>query len=302
MTSVDIGGAGLSGSRLVYGCMRIAGDGSSDAVARGSRALRAALDAGFTVFDHADIYADGRAESLFGDLLRSSPSLRDSMVLIGKCGIVVGDGVLPKHYDLTRAHILRSVEGSLDRLGTEQLDVLLLHRPDYLFDPDDVADAFERLAAAGKVAHFGVSNFSVPQLRLLGAALDRPLVAHQFELNLENPAALEDGTLDQCRELGITPQAWSPLAGTVHTGPAARLSDRQRRRLQAELAVQGEKYGTDGWLVVLAWLLHHPSGIMPVIGSTTPSRIRSAARALDIEYTRADWYALLQARNDAPVP
>jgi predicted oxidoreductase len=301
MEQLPIGSSGLSGSRLVYGCMRLAGDGSGDDAARGRRAVRAAVDAGFTVFDHADIYGDGRSESLFGEVLRESPALRDGLVIVGKCGIVFESGAVPKHYDLSSAHIVRSVEGSLDRLGVEHLDVLLLHRPDYLLDPDDVASAFERLSAAGKVAHFGVSNFSPAQVRLLAAAVDRPLAAHQFELNLENIAALDDGTLDQCRELGMTPQAWSPLAGPVYRGWTRPLSDAALRRLRAELDAQASTYGVEDWHVILAWLLRHPAGIAPIIGSTSPQRIRDAARALDIDYARTDWYRLLEARQGVAV-
>ena len=199
------------------------------------------------------------------------------------------------------AFIRQVLSRILDRLGVEHLDVLLLHRPDYLLDPDDVASAFERLSAAGKVTHFGVSNFSPAQVRLLAAAVDRPLAAHQFELNLENIAALDDGTLDQCRELGMTPQAWSPLAGPVYRGWTRPLSDAALRRLRAELDAQASAYGVEDWHVILAWLLRHPAGIAPIIGSTSPQRIRDAARALDIDYARTDWYRLLEARPMAVI-
>lgn len=302
MQLTTIGGSGLRGSRFVYGCMRLAGDGSIESKARGKRAVETAIDAGYTVFDHADIYADGQCEALFGEVLRATPGLRDEVILIGKCGIIMETRTTPKHYDLSSAHIMRSVDGSLERLGVEQLDLLLLHRPDYLFDPDDVADAFERLASSGKVAHFGVSNFSTAQIDLLAASCDRPLIAHQFELNLENPAALENGTIEQCRVLGMTPQAWSPLAGPIYRGWIPGLSDEALRRVRMELDAQSHRYGVEDWLIILAWLLRHPAGLMPIIGSTTPSRIRAARRALDIDYARADWYRLIEARRGSPVP
>ncbi|MEM9058298.1 MAG: aldo/keto reductase, partial [Pseudomonadota bacterium] len=179
--------------RLVYGCMRIAGDGSAES--DGRRAVRAAIDAGFTHFDHADIYGDGACERLFGSVLRDSPGLRDSLTLIGKCGIrFAGDPVpsAPKRYDFSAQHLEAAVVGSLARLGTDRLDALLLHRPDYLMDPDEVCEVFVRLHDAGKVLHVGVSNFSPTQIALLQSRCPLPLVANQIEVNLANPAALDD--------------------------------------------------------------------------------------------------------------
>lgn len=305
MQSIRIGKDGPRASRLVYGCMRIAGDGSPEATARGKRAVHAAVEAGFTLFDHADIYAGGACEKLFGDCLRESPGLRDRILVMSKCGIRPGgkpDKESPKRYDFSRAHLERSVDGSLRRLGIERLDLLLLHRPDYLMDAGAVAGAFASLQAAGKVAHFGVSNFAPAQLELLQSACSQPLLVNQVEVNLHAIGALHDGTLDQCQRLGITPQAWCPLGGVAYPAWSDSLSPEATQRLRNEVDRQAGDYGTDAASIALAWLLRHPAKICPLIGSTTPERIAAAPRALEIDYRREDWYRLLEARSGHPVP
>ena len=305
MLSVAIGDSDLVSSRLIYGCMRVAGDNSPADREKGKAAIRAAIEAGYTHFDHADLYGGGACESLFGDLLSDSPGLRDELVISSKCGIrLPGDPQddYPKRYDFSRDHILTSVEGSLQRLGIEQLDLLLLHRPDYLFDPQAVAGTLGELKESGKVRHFGVSNFRPSQFTLLQRFCDTKLLANQVEINIDNIDAVVDGTLDQCRELGVTPMAWCPLGGVAYRGWAQNLSDEQSHRVTAELALQAEKYESEPWIVVLAWLLRHPAGIMPIIGSTRPSRIKAALQSLDISYSREDWYRLLEARNGHEVP
>lgn len=285
--------------------MRLAGAGSREDRATGFAAIRAALDAGYNHFDHADIYGGGACEALFGDFLRENPDVRDRIVLTSKCGIRdAGEphASSPKRYDFSVRHIVWSVEQSLRRLGVEHLDVLLLHRPDYLLDADEVAGAFAQLRRAGKVAHFGVSNFSPAQVSLLRARLDEPLVANQVEINIYRLDALTEGILDQCQQLSLAPQAWSPLAGIVHQGwgvaPAAEI----RSRIAAEIGKQAERFGCDPWVVMLAWLLRHPAGIMPIVGSTSADRIDAATCAVDIDYDRDSWYRLLEARLGAPVP
>ncbi|MEE4161774.1 MAG: aldo/keto reductase [Woeseiaceae bacterium] len=305
MQTIELGKTGTRVSRLVYGCMRLAGDGSREARSRGKRAIRTAIDAGYTAFDHADIYGNGECERVFGETLAESPGLRDGLCIIGKCGIrFAGDPSpgAPKRYDFSAAHIVASVEGSLARLGIDRLDALLLHRPDYLCDPEEVAGCLDALQSDGKVAHVGVSNFTPSQVALLSSASSSPLVANQVEINLHRVAALEDGTLDQCMRLGMTPQAWSPLAGAVFEAWGNTFTAEDSARLRAELARQADRYGTEDWLVALAWLLRHPARIAPIVGSTTPERIRRAVTALDIDYTREDWYRLLEARNGTEVP
>ena len=305
MEAVDLGNTGTAVSRLIYGCMRIVGDGGHDARERGRRAIHAAVDAGYTAFDHADIYGGGECERLFGEVLAESPGLRDQLFVIGKCGIrFAGDPGQddPKRYDFSAAHIINSVDGSLARLGLDHLDLLLLHRPDYLFDPAEVADAFETLQSSGKVRHVGVSNFSPSQVELLASAVATPLVANQVEINLHRIAALEDGTLDQCQRLDIMPQAWSPLAGAVFAAWGNTFDAADAARITEELARQSAAYGVAPANIALAWLLRHPAGIAPIIGSTSPERIREAVTALDVEYAATDWYRLLEARNGREVP
>lgn len=301
MERVPIGRSDLRASRLIYGCMRIA-EGRRP---RGLSAIRAALDAGFTHFDHADIYGGGASEALFGQFLADAPNLRNEIVITSKCGVQFqGDphADSPKRYDLTAGHIVRSVDGSLRRLNVDYLDMLLLHRPDFLMRADEVARAFDALRDSGKVRYFGVSNFSPSQVSLLQSRLTVPLCAHQVEINLRNLSALTDGTLDQCQEQGMMPQAWSPLAGVVHAGLGAALDGETTARVRGELERQATKYGCEGWLVVLAWLLKHPASISPIIGSASSERIRAATAAFDIDYRRDDWYRLLEARLGAPLP
>lgn len=304
MKSHKLGRSGIVSSRLVYGCMRIVGDGSRHDRDRGLRALRAAVDEGYTQFDHADIYADGASETLFGDFLRESPDIRQRILITGKCGIrKAGEPTAdsPGRYDFSSGHILSSVDASLKRLGVEQLDLLLLHRPDYLFEPEVVAAVFETLHSAGKVDAFGVSNFSVSQVNLLQAATGFPLLVNQVEINLHNISALDDGTLDQCLQQGLTPQAWCPIAGVAYPAWGNTFGPEDDARIRQELARQQQIYAVEDWIIALAWLLRHPAKIQPIIGSTTPSRIAAAKKALEIDYGREDWYRLLEARNGQPV-
>lgn len=283
--------------RLGYGCMRIAGD-----PARGRAAVLAAYESGYRLFDHADIYGGGACESLFGGILREVPGMRDSIVLQGKVGIRPARAGKAGQYDFSREHLLASVEGSLRRLGVDRLDILLLHRIDVLADPDEVATLFDSLHAAGKVESFGLSNALPSQLRMLAARARVPLVANQVEINLDRVECLIDGTLDQCLELGISPQAWCPIGGIGYQAWGRFASPAQWRLVEAELDRQAARLGTDRVGVNLAWLLRHPARIVPLIGSTTPERITTALRAMRIEYSRDDWYALYEARRGQAMP
>ena len=303
MQSVELGKSGIESSRLIYGCMRTLGDGSADDIARGKAAALAAFDAGYTHFDHADIYADGRSEQVFGDLLREHPGLREQLLITTKCGIRFAESSgAPKRYDFSTAHIVASVEGSLERLGIEQVDILLLHRPDYLMVPHEVAEGFSRLRTSGKVANFGVSNFAPSALSLLQSALGVDLLVNQVEVNLHHIDPIEDGTLHYCVENDIVVQAWSPLAGTVNRAWGNTFTEEQEQRIGLEVERQANEYGVDTSLIALAWVLRLPAQVSPVIGSTSPERILSAVRALDVPYSREDWYRLLEARNGAAVP
>lgn len=301
MERTQLGQTGIESSRLIYGCMRL----TDTEPERVSTLIRAALDAGYDHFDHADIYGHGACEELFGRFLAENPSLRDEIVITTKCGIrFAGEphAESPKHYDFTAAHISASIDGSLARLGVEHVDILLLHRPDFLMRADEVAEAFESAQRQGKVRNFGVSNFSTSQVALLQSRLSEPLCVNQVEINLRKLDALTDGVLDQCQQFAISPQAWSPLAGIVHPGWGEPLDEATIARIRREIDRQAGKYAADDSLIALAWLLAHPSGVMPVIGSTSPERVVQATQALEIDYERDDWYRLLEARIGEPVP
>lgn len=305
MKTILLGDSKLESSRLVYGCMRICGDNSPADRAKGKLAIHAAIEAGYTHFDHADVYGGGACETLFAEVLSEMPQLRDQLLITGKCGIRVSgdpDKDDPKRYDFSHEYLIESVDGILQRLGVDYLDLLLLHRPDFLFSPEDVAGTFDTLKEAGKVHHFGVSNFRPSQLSMLHSYCSMPLLANQVEVNIDNMGAFSDGTLDQCQELKISPMAWCPLGGVIYPAWGGTLSEQQSGRIQAELTLQAEKYETENWIVILAWLLKHPSGMLPIVGSTRPERIRAARKALELDYAAVDWYRLLEARNGQQVP
>jgi predicted oxidoreductase len=305
MKNYSLGKSELQSSRLIYGCMRIAGDQSVNDIDKGKRAVQSAIDAGYNHFDHADIYGGGASEQLFGELLKQLPHLREKMILTSKASIRPKNNentYAPTRYDFSKAYILSSVEGSLKRLHTEQLDLFLLHRPDYLFDINEVAETFKQLKDSGKVAHFGVSNFKPSQVAMLQSALDLPLLVNQIEINIHNVDALNDGTLDQCQQDKLSPIAWCPLGGVAYSAWGNTFSVEDEQRIAEELASQAQVYNCQPWQIILAWLLKHPAKIFPIIGSTTPERIIAAKVALELNYSREDWYRLFEARNGQAVP
>jgi predicted oxidoreductase len=265
--------------------------------------VRASLDLGITTFDHADIYGDYRCEQIFGRALALEPALREKMQLVTKCGIKLVSPKRPahtiKHYDTGHTHITASVEHSLQVLGTDRIDLLLIHRPDPLMDPDEVAEAFGRLRQAGKVLHFGVSNFSRSQFEMLASRLDFPLVTNQIELSVLHMDALHDGTVDQCLQLGIAPMAWSPLGG----GDLFRSDTERAKRVREALqTVGGEMGGASLDQVALAWILRHPARVVPIVGTGKLARIRSAAGAATLELSREQWFSIWSASAGGPVP
>jgi len=309
MQTLALGRSELRTSRLAYGCWRIAktNDPATD-YRTGREAIIAALEAGYTLFDHADIYCSGRAEEVFGKVLRELRGDRDHVVIASKCGIrFQGDPLAdsPYRYDSTRDYIILQVEHSLRRLKVEYIDVYQLHRPDLLMEPHEVADAFVRLLDAGKVREFGVSNFSPSQLTLLQTALPRPLVVNQIEISLCQFGPFTTGTLDQCQQLQITPLAWSPLGGGLLADGASDILRHQRSYRVADLIKALDDValsrGTTRDVVALAWLLRHPAGIVPIIGSTRPERIKAAAKAASFTLTREEWYRLLVAALGEPL-
>ena len=314
MRTQALGGSPLVSTRLAYGCMRIAGtmDRSrltAEREAAGRRAVLAAYEAGYTHFDHADIYGNGLCEEIFGRVLREVPGMRERILIATKCGIRWQgdpDPSAPHRWDFSREHIVRSCEASLRRLGVERVDLYMLHRPDYLADPQEIAAAFAQLRDQGKVREFGVSNFRPSYLSMVRAACPVPLVVHQVEIHLARLDGLEDGTLDQCRELGITPVSWSPLAGgLLGDGGRPDPGDPRAAGLRALLDVldaTAKRLGASRAALALAWLLRHPAGIVPVVGSTDPGRIRDAVRADALELSREDWYTILVAARMRGLP
>ncbi len=304
----------LVGSRLAYGCWRLAGTWEPAEVtparrAAGRRAAITAYEAGFTLFDNADIYCRGEAERILGGVLREVSGMRDHVVVVSKGGIrPAGDPQpdAPGRYDFSASHIIQACEESLRRLGLEMIDVYLLHRPDYLADPEEVAQAFSQLKAAGKVRCFGVSNFRPTLVTALQAVCPMPLVVHQMEISLARLDAFTNGTLDQCLIERITPMAWSPLAAGLIGDGASRLFPSQEacrpQRFLPELETIAKARAVSRAAIALAWLLKHPARIQPIIGTTNPERIRAAAQAADLELTREEWYRLLIAARGEPLP
>ena len=314
MRTQTIGKSDLVSTRLAYGCMRIAGGWAPQKVtaenrAVGRKAVLAAYEAGYRLFDHADIYCRGVCESLFGEVLREAPGMRREILIATKCGVrFAGDPKAdsPQRYDFAAEHIVRSAEGSLKRLGVETIDLYQLHRPDYLMDPAEVAGAFEKLRRQGKVRWFGVSNFLPSRMTALQSACPMPLVVNQVEISLAHLDCLADGTLDQCLAEKITPLAWSPVArGLVADGGRVDPKHPKREGLEALVTLldaTAKKYGTTRSALSLAWLLKHPSRIIPLVGSTHPDRIRAAVKADEVELSREDWYGLFLAARMAPLP
>ena len=305
-----LGQSGLRVGRISYSCMRISGSWDrtkvdAKVIKGANAAVEAALESGYTLFDHADIYGDTACESIFGQVLKEHPGWREEIVIVTKCGIRFEDEPQPgqpHRYDFSHDHIVQSAEDSLARLGVETIDLLLLHRPDFLADPAEIARAFTELRAAGKVREFGVSNFRPSLLAAVQGALAFPLIVNQVEIHPLRLDCFTDGTLDQCLERRITPMSWSALAGgKIASGAVAENKARQQALLDS-LDLAAREYQTDRTNIVLAWLLRHPSGIVPVNGTTNPTRIRSAAEAAEIELDRDAWYRILFAARGEKLP
>lgn len=292
----------VRGSDIILGCLKMASLSTRESTVL----IHTALEAGVNHFDQADIYGDGQAEATFGKVLKKNPELRDQIVLQSKCGIGKG------YYDSSRDHIINSVEESLNRLKSEYLDVLLLHRPDTLIEPEEVAEAFSSLYDSGKVRHFGVSNFNAMQMEMLSQSAERPLVINQLQFSLMHTALIDAGlnvntgqpaavnrdgsVLEYCRLKGITIQAWSPLANGQNTGTL--LNHDEYPELNRLLDRMAEARNVTPSAVALAWILRHPAGIKPVVGTTQPGRLKELAGSRDVMLNRQEWYALYHAAGN----
>lgn len=259
--------------------------------------IDAALAVGITSFDHADIYGGYTCETAFGGWLKANAHLRDSIQLISKCGIKLIAEERPfhriKHYDTTKAHLIQSAEQSLKNLQTDRLDLLLIHRPDPLMQPEEVAAAFSQLKEQGKVLHFGVSNFTNQQFELLSKFSDQPIITNQIEISLFKSEPMFDGSLDYLMTQSVNPMAWSPLGGRKNV---MSLTGHE------EVKKMASKYDLETGNLLLSWLLKHPSGIIPVIGTMNPDRVRSSVAALGVDMDREDWFELLEISRGYSIP
>lgn len=315
----------LTGSKLILGCMGLGGGWARDTVLTKAheQEARAFLDAGLELganfYDHANIYARGRSEEVFGRILKERPGLRDQLILQSKVGIRWADDPAgtPQRFDFSRQNILEATDGILHRLGTDYLDILLLHRPDVLWEPEEIAEAFALLKAQGKVRYFGVSNQNRFQMEYLQSVLPDPLVANQMQMSLLHSGFAEvgisfnqsaprypngwEGTVEYCRQHRVVMQAWSPVDRGVLTGDVSNQPDsvKAAAALVKKLAAD---HGVPPEAIQLAWLLKHPAGIQPVLGTSKPERLRACARALDVTLSREEWYSLFAAARGAPMP
>ncbi len=292
-----LGASSLHVSPLAWGMWRLAEDGRT--VAEAARLVHAALEAGITLLDTADIYGFdgstgfGQAEALLGDVMRAEPGLRQRFVLASKGGILP-----PLPYDQSPAYLAAAIDASLQRLGVDCIDLWQIHRPDILAHPHEVARALDQAVAAGKIRTLGVSNFTVHQTAALNHFLDHKLVATQPEISPLRIACFENGELDQAMTLGLTPLAWSPLGG----GRLAAPTTARERAVADALDAVAAAHAISRTVAAYSWLMAHPAGIIPIVGSQNPARIAEAAIAPTVQWTRTQWYAVFTAARGEPLP
>ena len=302
MYNIDLGKSGLSVPTIAVGCMRIR-DMSEKAA---EEFINVCLENGANFFDHADIYGGGDSERVFG---KASASLRDKMIIQTKCGIAKGK------YDFSYEHIMEAVNGSLKRLNTDYIDVLLLHRPDALVEPEEVAKAFSELKDSGKVRHFGVSNQNPYQIQLLQKYLDMPICANQLQFSIMHTAMVQSGinvnmyndysagrdggVLDYCRLNDITIQAWSPMQYGFFEG--CFIDNEKFPELNEVLGKLSEKYSVSKTTIAIAFILRHPAKMQPITGTTNSERLRDSFKATEIRLIRDEWYEIYRAAgNELP--
>ena len=305
MNKVKIAKCDLDASEISLGCMRIA-DLTKPEIAT---LIQTALDEGINFFDHADIYGGGQSEAKFAEALNMNASVREKMILQSKCGIRQGS------FDFSKSYILEAVDGILKRLQTDYLDVLLLHRPDALVEPEEVAEAFTILENSGKVRYFGVSNQNPMQIELLSKFVKQPLIINQLQLSITNTGMIDAGInvnmkidssvdrdgsiLDYCRLKEITIQPWSPFQYGFFEG--AFLNNEKFPELNQKIDEIASARSVTNTAIAIAWLLRHPAHMQPIVGTTNPGRVKDACKASDVKLTREEWYAIyLAAGNKLP--
>ncbi|MCZ8516409.1 aldo/keto reductase [Paenibacillus filicis] len=302
MKTMKLGNSALEVPVIAVGCMRIKSLNKAEA----ERFVQTALEEGANFFDHADIYGSGVCEEIFADAIHMRQDVRENIILQSKCGIRKG------MFDFSKEHILESVDGILKRLRTDYLDILLLHRPDALVEPEEVAEAFDVLERSGKVLHFGVSNQNPLQIQLLKKYVKQPIVANQlqlsitnatmitngFNVNMENDSAVNrDGSiLDFCRLNDITIQPWSPFQYGFFEG--VFLGNDKFPELNQKIDEVAEKYSVSNTTIAIAWLLRHPARMQPVTGTMNIERLKDCCKASDIQLTREEWYGILRAAGN----
>lgn len=321
MKTYKIANTDLEVSRLAYGTWHMGGrwDHSpvtNDLKERAELLIRTAAESGITHIDLADIYTFGKSDEVVGYALAQNPGLRDKLVLQAKAGIIIGENGDPGRYDFSYDHLVNAVEGTLQRLGTDYVELLAFHRPDPLVEYDEVARAVDHLHSSGKVRYFGVSNHNVAQMALLQKHLDQPIVLNQLELNLLHNNLIADGiltnmtdaiytathnTLEYCRMQNIMIQAWSPIAGGQLFTADEKSPENVRNTAQLLHEIASD-HNTTPDAIAFAWLLRHPMGIQPIIGTLNAERIKRAVAADDVELSRIEWYKLLAAARGAGVP
>lgn len=305
MNKVKIARCDLNASEIALGCMRIA-DLTNQEI---STLVHTALDEGINFFDHADIYGGGQSEVKFAEAINLTPHLRENMILQSKCGIRRGS------FDFSKEYILEAVDGILKRLQTDYLDVLLLHRPDALVEPEEVAEAFTILQDNGKVRNFGVSNQNPMQIELLVKFVKQPLVLNQLQMSITNTGMIDAGInvnmqinasidrdgsiLDYCRLKEITIQPWSPFQYGFFEG--AFLDNDKFPELNIKINEIAAAWGVTNSAIAIAWLLRHPAHMQPIVGTTSAGRVRDICKASDVKLSRQEWYEIyLAAGNKLP--
>ncbi len=302
MRTIKLGTSDLDVPVVAVGCMRI----DSLDKAGAERFIGASLDEGANFFDHADVYGSGTCEEIFADAVHMSSSVREGLILQSKCGIRQGT------FDFSKEHILASVDGSLKRLKTDYLDVLLLHRPDALVEPEEVAEAFDELERSGKVRHFGVSNQHPRQIELLKQYVNKPLVANQLQLSITNATMISSGVnvnmenaeavnrdgyiLDYCRLNKITIQPWSPFQYGFFEG--VFIGSDKFPELNAKLDEIAGRHGVSNTTIAIAWLLRHPAKMQPITGTMNVERLKDCCKASEVDLSREEWYDVYRAAGN----
>ena len=302
MRTINLGSSSLEVPVVAVGCMRINSLEKNEA----ERFVQTALEEGANFFDHADIYGGGTCEEIFADAIHMNAEIREKIILQSKCGIRKG------MFDFSKEHILESVDGILKRLNTDYLDVLLLHRPDALVEPEEVAEAFDILGTSGKVRHFGVSNQNPMQIQLLKKFVKQPLVANQLQLSITNANMISNGInvnmandsainrdgsiLDYCRLNDITIQPWSPFQYGFFEG--VFLGNEKFPELNQQIDEIAAKYEVTNTTIAIAWLLRHPAQMQPVIGTMNSDRLKDCIKASEVHLTREEWYSIYRAAGN----